>query len=230
MDNILRNMASTSEKVLQLRQLLAERFGPPAILTEEVYPTGVPSMDEVGVPRAAVTEIVSSPVSSSGGMLLLYGLLHASAQKSERVVLVDGKGSFQPKGLPQSDLRRLLWTRCHSTKEALQVVDLAARDGNFPLIVLLLMLNPSSELKRIPSTAWHRLQMLVEKSAAALLVFTPFPQVGCARLRLSVGGDFPLGKLHRCRSELLPALRLNVERRRIERRCPDEEIRRSVCA
>jgi hypothetical protein len=231
MNNILRYMASTSDKVLQLRQLLADRFGHSSTaLAEEAYPTGLPALDEVGIPVAAVTEIVSSPASSSGGMLLLYGLLHCLAQKSERVVLVDGKGSFQPKGLPQGDLQHLLWTRCHSAKEALQAADLTARDGNFPLIVLLLTLNPSSELKRVPSTAWHRLQMLVEKSGAALLAFTPVSQVGCARLRLSVGGDFPLGKLHRCRSELLPVLRLNVERRRIERRYHDEEIRRSICA
>ena len=222
-------MASTSEKVTQLRQLLAERFGTSALSSEAVFTSGLSALDEIGLPKGAITEIVSPSVAPGGG-LLLYGLLHASAQKGERVVLLDGKGSFQPKGLPQGDLQRLLWMRCYSAKEALQAVDLVARDGNFPLIVLLLTLNPSSELRRIPSTAWHRLQMLVEKSAAALLVFTPFPQVGCARLRLSVGGDFPLGNLHRCRSELLPALRLNVERRRVERRCHDEEIRRPVCA
>jgi hypothetical protein len=222
-------MSSASDKVNQLRQLLADRFGQAVFSSEEVYPTGLPSLDAVGIPRGALTEIVSSSVFGAGGTLLLYGLLHVVAQRSERVVVVDGKDAFQPKGLPQGDLARLLWTRCHTAKEALQAVDLAARDGNFPLVVLLLTLNSSTELRRIPSTAWHRLQMLVEKSAVALLVFTPFPQVGCARLRLSVGSDFPLGMLHRCRSELLPSLRVKVERRRIERR-QDEGLRRPLCA
>ncbi len=223
-------MASASDKVLQLRQLLADRFGQTKPPAEEVCPTGLSFLDEIGIPRAALTEIVTSPAAGPGGMLLLYGLLHASAQRSERVVIIDGRDTFQPKGLPQADLQRLLWTRCHTAKEAVQAVDLAARDGNFPLIVLLLTLNPATELRRIPSTAWHRLQMLAEKSAATLLVFTPFAQVGCARLRLSVGGDFPLRKLHRCRSELLPNLRIHVERRRMERRCPDEALRSSICA
>ena len=156
-------MASTSDTVLQLRQLLADRFGQANLPAEEVYPTGLPFLDDVGIPRAAVTEIIASSAAGPGGMLLLYGLLHVAAQRSERVVIVDGKDTFQPKGLPQGDLQRLLWTRCQTAKEAVQAVDLAARDGNFPLIILLLTLNPATELRRIPSTTWHRLQMLVEK-------------------------------------------------------------------
>lgn len=221
-------MATTSDKVLKLRQLLADRFGREVLPAEEVYCTGLPALDEVGIPRAAVTEIVSS---GSGGALLLYGLLHATLPR-ERVVLVDGKDSFAPRGLPPVDLNRLLWTRCHNASEALKVTDLAVRDGNLPLVILLLTLNPSAELRRIPATAWHRLQMLAEKSAVTVLVFSNQAQVGCARLRVSAGGVFPLAKLHRCRSELLPSLKFQVERRRInrERRCEDEEIRRSACA
>ncbi len=223
-------MATTSDKVFELKKLLAERFGHAEQRAEELYPTGLGALDEVGLPRGTLTEIVSCPASGLGGSLLLFGLLRAVAQRGERVIIVDGRDAFEPKGLRQGELQRLLWTRCRSAKEALQAVDLAARDGNFPLIIFLLTLNPPSELKRIPSTAWHRLQMLVEKSAATLLIFTPFAQVGCARLRLSVGGDFPLTQLHRRRAELVPALNLQVERRRIERRIDDEKLRRPACA
>jgi hypothetical protein len=223
-------METASDKVLHLKKLLAERFGQHEQHSEEVYECGLPVLDELAIPRAALTEIVSSPSAGPGGALLLAGLLKAAAERGERVIIIDGKDMFEPKSLPQADMQRLLWTRCHNAKEALQAVDLVARDGNFPLIILLLTLNPATELKRVPSTAWHRLQMLVEKSASTLLVFTPFAQVGCARLRLSVGGDFPLTKVHRRRSDLIPSLRLNVERRRIERRCDDEPLRRSVCA
>ncbi len=223
-------MASASDKVLELKKLLAERFGHAERRAEELYPSGLSALDEVGLPRGTLTEIVSFPASGPGGSLLLFGLLRATAQRGERVIIVDGRDAFDPKGLRQGELQRLLWTRCRTAKEALQAVDLAARDGNFPLIIFLLTLNPASELKRIPSTAWHRLQMLVEKSAATLLIFTPFAQVGCARLRLSVGGDFPLTQLHRRRADLVPTLNLNVERRRIERRMGDEELRRPACA
>jgi hypothetical protein len=225
-------MFSSSDKILQLRQLLAERFGPVDMPFDEVFSTGLPALDEVGIPRAAITEIVSSAASGPGGALLLYGLLHASIQKGERVVLIDGRDAFAPKELPSADLKRLLWTRCREAWEAIKAADLAIRDGNMPLVILLLTLNPPGELRRIPATAWHRLQMLAEKAAVTVLVFSPQAQVGCARLRLSVSGAFPLAKLHRCRAELLPALSLQVERRRTgrERRWENEEVRRFACA
>jgi hypothetical protein len=205
-------MASASEKIIYLRQLLAERFGRAPGFVQEPYSTGMPALDTIGIPRAVVTDIVSS---GPGGVLLLYGLLHAATRRGERVVLIDGKDSFVPKGLPQPHLNRLLWTRCHEARQAIQATDLAIRDGNIPLVVLLLTLNPLSELRRIPATAWHRLQMLAEKSAVTVLVFSPQAQVGCARLRLSVGGAFPLAKLHFSRSELTPSLRVGMERRRM---------------
>jgi hypothetical protein len=114
----------------------------------------------------------------------------------------------------------------------MKAADLAVRDGNIPLVVLLLTLNPPAELRRIPATAWHRLQMLAEKSSVTLMVFTPQAQIGCARLRLSVSGTFPLEKLHECRRELLPTLEIQVARRRTGsgRKSEDEELRRTACA
>ena len=225
-------MASSSDKVLHLRQLLAERFRPASLPREEAYSTGLAALDEAGVPQAAITEIVSSVASGPGGSLLLFGLLHAAIGKGERIILIDGKDAFAPKSLPCADLKRLLWTRCHDAWEAIKAADLAIRDGNFPLVILLLTLNPAAELRRIPAAVWHRLHMLAEKSAVTVLVFSPHAQVGCARLRVAVGGTFPLARLHRCRAELLPALHLQVERRRMsrERRCDDEDLRRSACA
>jgi hypothetical protein len=190
-------MPSASEKVLQLRQLLADRFGRGELAEEEVYVTGLPALDEIGIPNAALTEIVSSTTTGPGGGLLLYGLLHASIQKGERIILIDGKNGFAPKGLPPVDLKRLLWTRCREACEAIKAADLAVRDGNMPLVILLLTLNSPGELRRIPATAWHRLQMLAEKSTVTVLVFTPEAQIGCARLRLSVGGAFPPGQTAR---------------------------------
>jgi hypothetical protein len=223
-------VSAPADKILFLRQLLAERFGTTQLAPEDVFPTGLPALDDIGVPRRAVTEIVAASMASSpGGTLLLYGLLHAMAQRGERLILVDGRDAFAPKGLPQAELDRLLWVRCRTAAEVIKSADLIIRDGNIPLVVLLLMLNPASELRRLPPNVWHRLQMLAEKSGAAVLAFTPHDLVGCARLRISVRGSFPLERLHVSRSELLPGLVLQVERRRIERR-RDEDVRRAACA
>ena len=225
-------MTPASDKVIRLRHLLRARFGdgrPGA--AGEVFPTGLPALDDVGVPRAAVTEIVARPEAGPGGGLLCLGLLHAAGRKGERVVLIDAKSSFSPQGLPQEELRRLLWVRCREAWSAIKAADLVVRDGNVPLVIMLLTVCPEAELRRLPATAWHRLQMLAEQTAVTLLVFTPRPQVGCARLRLAVGGAFPLEKLHICRHHLESALELRVEKRRSAAgRRTDEELRRAQCA
>ena len=222
----------SSDKIVQLRQLLAERVGKHVSAEMETFVTGLAALDHIGIPTASLTEIVSAPVTSPGSGLLLVALLHALLQKGQRVILIDGKSAFAPKSLPSADLKRLLWIRCRLAWEAIKAADLAVRDGNVPLVVILLTLNAAGELRRLPANAWHRLQMLAEKSAVTLLAFTPGAQIGCARLRLSVGGAFPLDRLHLCRDELIPGLKIHVERRRIvgmERR-PDEELRRASCA
>jgi hypothetical protein len=224
-------MGPASAKVIQLRQLLADRFRETALPPEESHATGLPALDQLGVPKAALTEIVAAPSAGPGGGLLLYGLLHAALGQGERVILIDGKNVFAPRGLPPAELKRLLWMRCREAGEAIKAADLAVRDGNVPLVVLVLTLNPPAELRRIPATAWHRLQMLCEKSAVTLLAFTPQAQIGCARLRLSAGGAFPLDELHVGREELLPALTVRVERRRLGAgRRLDEELRGASCA
>ena len=196
----------------------------------EVFQTGFAALDELGIPASALTEIVAPEKCSAGASLLLYGLLRAALTKGERVALIDGRDSFSPQGLAQPDLTRLLWLRCREVSEAIKAADLVARDGNVPLAVLFLTLNPAGELRRIPGAVWHRLQMLVEKSAVTLLVFTPRAQVSCARLRVTAGAAFPLARLHHRREELYPCLKMQVERRRAAQEFHHEDVRRIVCA
>jgi hypothetical protein len=203
-----------SDKILHLRKLLAKPGSPSAGGHLENFVTGLAALDQIGIPTASLTEIVSAPALGPGGGLLLYALLHAILQKSQRVILIDGKSAFAPKSLPPTDLKRLLWIRCRVAWEAIKAADLAVRDGNVPLVMMMLTLNPAGELRRLPANVWHRLQMLAEKSAVTLIAFTPGAQIGCARLRLSVGGAFPLDRLHICRDELIPALNIHIERRR----------------
>ena len=223
-------MPAPPAKIIELRRLLTERYGQSGASTEDsTYATGFSPLDAIGVPQAALTEIVAAPWAGPGGSLLLYGVLHAVLQKGERLILIDGKTNFAPKGLPQAQLNRLLWVRCRDARDTIKAADLAVRDGNIMLIVLLLALNPPSELQRISATAWQRLQMLAEKSGVTLLSWTPQAQIGCARLRVSVGGAFPLARLHATRETLLSNLSLQVERRRSGRRI-NEDLHRPVCA
>jgi hypothetical protein len=224
-------MSAPPDKIRQLREWLAEKRAGVPVATADCFLSGLPALDEIGLPKGALTEIVTPLGEGAGGTLLLYALLHAALGRGTRTALIDGRNSFQPRGLPAAELPRLLWSRCAHAAEALKIADLLLRDGNLPLVVLHLALNPARE--RVPATAWHRLQMLAEKSAVTMLVFTRAAQIGPARLRIEAGGAFPLEALHVSRDELLPRLRLRVARRRLvplPETIPDEDLRRAACA
>src|SRR5262245_49625590 len=109
-----------SPKILQLRQLLSERF-PGARFSAEalieapanVYPTGLGQIDAVlrgGLPKGATTEIVAGK-NSSGSALLISALLQKAAKENQILALVDGQDSFDPAGFENKILSRLLWVR-----------------------------------------------------------------------------------------------------------------------
>src|SRR5206468_4710380 len=100
------------------------------------------------------------------------------------ISLIDGRDSFDPQPLGNSCLRHLLWVRCHKAFEAVKAADLLLRDGNFPLVIVDLVLNPPEELRKIPQTSWYRLQRLVEPTSAVCLVLTRHSMVSSAQLKI----------------------------------------------
>ncbi len=52
-------MSTSAEKVLRLREVLAERFGLSAPPKCETLETGLSSLDSLDIPRGALTEIVA---------------------------------------------------------------------------------------------------------------------------------------------------------------------------
>ena len=91
--------------------------------------------------------------------------------------------------------RHLLWVRCTKTLEAVKAADLLLRDGNFPLVVLDLVLNPAEELRKIPQTSWYRLQRLVEPVPTAFLVLTRRSIISSAQLKLVLENTWTLRDL-----------------------------------
>ena len=117
---------------------------------------------------------------------MLYALLQNAHQAGYFLALVDGRDSFDPQPLGNARLRNLLWVRCTKALDALKAADLLLRDGNFPLVVLDLVLNVSAELRKIPQTSWYRLQRLVEAAPTAFLVLTRESIISSAQLKLSL--------------------------------------------
>lgn len=208
---------SAPAKIIELRQLLAERFphanrtmaaAPPAA----VYPTGVGGLDALlngGLPRGELNELVGAGP-GSGSAQVIHHLLHQTAANGQFLALVDGADSFDVDAVEPDVLARLLWVRCQNADEALKATDLLLRDRNFPVVVLDLKLNPAAQLRKISSAVWFRLSRLLEQNSTAVLVVTPQPLVGHAAWRIQVESGLGLGSLNQPPREL--RLRFNLLR------------------
>ncbi|HEX4696485.1 MAG TPA: hypothetical protein VH254_02335 [Candidatus Udaeobacter sp.] len=203
-----------SGKIIDLWKLLAERFPqPPSTATTRLI-TGLPSLDRSsggGLPRGALTEL-TSPRTSAGSASIIRALIHTACRDNYFVALIDGRDSFDPCGLEDCSLRHLLWVRCTKASEAIRAADLLLRDGNFPLLMLDLVLNSTQELRKIPQTNWYRFQRLVELVPTACLVLTPYEMVASAQVKLVLENSWNFETLQNAISQI----RIDVKRSRFQ--------------
>lgn len=187
-----------ANQIIDLRNLLAERFPQPRLAKQPRIATGLAAIDQAtggGLPKGAITEL-SSPTASAGSALIIYRLLQAAHQERYFLALIDGRDSFDPSGgLGNLRLRNLLWVRCRKAAEAIKAADLLLRDGNFPLVVLDLVLNAPEELRKIPQSHWYRLQRLAEPMPTAFLVLTRRSMISSAQLKLRLENKWTLRDL-----------------------------------
>jgi hypothetical protein len=188
-------------KIVQLRQLLAERFPPARPWTGPASPeqisSGVAALDHLlggGLPRGEFTELLAEG-HGTGSAQVLHAWLRQAAADGQFLALVDGADSFDPSVEPPEVLSRLLWVRCRRAAEALQAADVLLRDRNFSLIALDLKLNPLSQLRKIQPSIWHRFKRLLEQTQATVLVITPQPLISGAACRVRVEGGLGLEAL-----------------------------------
>jgi hypothetical protein len=185
---------AASTKILDLRKLLAERFPRPSLTAAKRLITGLAFLDEPiggGLPQGAITELIS-PQTSAGSALLIHALIHSACRNNYFLALIDGRDSFDPCGLDNPSLRHLLWLRCNKAYETIKTADLLLRDGNFPLVIVDLVLNAPKEFGKIPQTNWYRLQRLIEMVPTACLVLTRYEMVGSAQLKLVLENSWDL--------------------------------------
>jgi hypothetical protein len=200
---------AASPKIIDLRNLLAERFPHPSLRTTTRLITGLFFLDEAvgdGLPRGAITELISPARSathsvgggsrtSAGSASLIHALVHCAYRDNYFLALIDGRDSFDPCGLDNASLQQLFWARCRKASEAVKAADLLLRDGNFPLVIVDLVLNAPDELRNIPQTNWYRLQRLVEVVPTACLVLTRYEMVSSAQLKLVLENSWNLESL-----------------------------------
>jgi hypothetical protein len=203
---------SMSGKIIDLRNLLAIRFPQSPMLMGTSLVTGLASFDRPiggGLPKGAITELIS-PRGSAGSASLIHAFIHGAYRDNYFVALIDGRDSFDACALANSILRQLLWVRCTKALEAVKAADLLLRDGNFPLVIVDLILNSPEELRKIPQTTWYRLQRLAESVPTACLVLTRYEMVSSAQLKLVLENSWSLETLEK--QEAISQLRIVVKR------------------
>ena len=195
-----------------MREFLRARFPEAhAPLEPEAEPvrTGVSLLDGLGLGKGAVTEVVSP---QAGVGLLIASLLERASAAREPTALVDGSDAFDPCSVPPAALERLLWLRCRDTTQAVKATDLLLRDGNIPLVMLDLQLHPLRVVQGVPSSVWHRLRLLAEKSGCSLCVLTPARAIPCVRSRVMLEPRFTLADQHEEHTALAARLHLRTDR------------------
>ena len=204
----------------ELRAQLRDQFpeahrDKPPDETRECLTTGIDSLDQIGLDRREINEIIC-PHENGGPGLILASLLRRLKTEKQHLALIDGRDSFDPQSFGTEVCRRLLWIRCREVEKAMKAADWLVRDGNLPLIVLDFHLTSPKELRSIPSSHWHRIRGLVEKTGTTLLAFTPQKTIPSAHLRLVLERNFGLEALDLPREELEQRVSVQVSRAKHE--------------
>ena len=142
------NTMPSSPKIIELRQILAERYPRPTGAGSFYLPTGWAPLDSLlggGLRKGAITQLMV-PNISSGGALVLHEIIAAMQDASQYVALIDSKDCFEP----AADHPLLLWIRCHTILQTLKATDLLLQDGNLSLVILDFKGNSVEELRKIP--------------------------------------------------------------------------------
>lgn len=206
----------TSHKLVDLRKLLAERFPHPNPAPAAVLPSSIEFLDQTiggGFPKSAITELIAPRV-SAGSASLIHALLLSAQRDRHFIALIDGSDSFDPSSSENSALRHLLWVRCGKAFDAIKAADFLLRDGNFPLVIIDLVLNAAEELRKIPQTSWYRLQRLAEAVPTACLVINRQSLVSSAQLKIVLENSWTLSDLEK--QNAISSLRFDIQRSHVK--------------
>jgi len=149
---------------------------------DETIPTTLSAFDALlggGLPRGKMVELIGSR-RTSGRFSIALSALAAATSMGEAAVLIDLGDHLDPRVAEENgvDLRRVLWIRPKTLKEAVMSAEMIAATG-FQLVVLDLGVPPLRG-RRVPDAAWVRLARTAEAHGTALLVSSPYALTGTA--------------------------------------------------
>jgi hypothetical protein len=182
-----------SEAVRDLRALLGGKVTNAAELIraletrrrDELLATTLAPFDALldgGLPRGKVVELTGRR--TTGRFSIVMSALAASTSLGEAAALVDLGDHFDPQigELAGIDLRRMLWIRPHTLKQAVMSVEMIAAAG-FQLVILDAGSHPirhGEKGRRVPDAAWVRLARAAEAHGTVMMMATPYALTGTA--------------------------------------------------
>lgn len=148
---------------------------------DESIPTTLAPFDELlggGLPRGKMVELTGRR--GAGRFSIVLAALAAATSMGEAAVLVDLGDHLDPQLAEANgvDLRRVLWIRPKTLKQAVMSAEMIAATG-FQFIALEAGLHPMRG-RRVPDAAWVRLARTAEAHGTAMLISTPWPVTGTA--------------------------------------------------
>jgi len=148
---------------------------------DETIPTTLAPFDALlggGLPRGKMVELTGRRV--AGRFSIVISALAAATSMGEAAVLVDLGDHLDPQLAEANgvDLRRLLWVRPKTLKQAVMCTEMLTATG-FQLVILDAGLHPMPG-RRVPDAAWVRLGRSAEAHGAAMLISTPYALTGTA--------------------------------------------------
>lgn len=148
---------------------------------EDFLPTTIDAIDTIlggGLRRGKVVELVARR--AAGRFSIVMSTLAAATSIGEAAALIDVNDHFDPQ-LGEAagiDLRRLLWVRPTTMKQAVMAAEMITATG-FQLVILDAGLHPVRG-RRPPDATWVRLARAAESHGAAMLISAPYPFTGTA--------------------------------------------------
>jgi hypothetical protein len=144
-------------------------------------PAAAPVLEELlagGLPRGQLVEMIGAR--SSGRFSTVLTVLAAATLAGEAAALVDLGDGLDPQAAAALgvDLRRLLWLRPTTLKQALAGAEILI-GGGFPMVVLDLG-NPPLRGGRGAEAGWLRLARAAQAQRTALLIASPYRVSGTA--------------------------------------------------
>lgn len=146
-----------------------------------IIPTTLETVDALlggGLQRGKLVELVSRY--ASGRFSIVLSALASATTMGEAAALIDLGDHFDPQLAEENgvDLRRLLWVRPRSVKEAVMSAEMITATG-FQLVIVDAGLHPLRG-RRAPEAAWVRLARTAESHGTAMLVSSPYSLTGTA--------------------------------------------------